>query len=85
MRDHALHETRVGGRVPRMLQPRGLFVGATLEAGNAWSAWRDVGLGELRAGKSLFAGADTGLGPVYFGLTYAARGSTGLYLFIGRP
>lgn len=64
---------------------RGLFVGATLEAGNAWTASRDVRAGDLRSGMSLFAGADTGLGPVYFGLTYAARGSTGLYLFIGRP
>jgi NTE family protein len=64
---------------------RGGFVGATLEAGNAWPTWRDVSLGDLRTGMSLFVGADTGLGPVYFGLTYAPRGSSGLYLFIGRP
>ena len=64
---------------------RGLFVGATLETGNAWASSRDAKLGDLRTGTSLFVGADTGLGPVYFGLTYAARGSTGLYLFIGRP
>jgi NTE family protein len=64
---------------------RGLFVGATLEAGNAWLTSRQVKLDDLRSGMSLFVGADTGLGPIYFGLTYAARGSSGLYLFIGRP
>ena len=64
---------------------RGLFVGGSVEAGNAWASSRDVRLGDLRTGMSAFVGADTGLGPIYFGLTYAARGSTGLYLFIGRP
>ena len=64
---------------------RGLFFGASLEAGNAWSARSDVKLTDLRGGASLFLGADTGLGPMYFGLTYARRGSAGLYLFVGRP
>ena len=64
---------------------RGFFIGATLEAGNAWETWRAVELSELRSGMSVFLGADTALGPVYFGLTYAPRGSAGLYLFIGRP
>jgi NTE family protein len=64
---------------------RGAFIGATLEAGNAWLESNQVSLRELRTGMSLFVGADTGLGPLYFGLTHAPRGSTGLYLFIGRP
>jgi len=64
---------------------RGFFVGATLEAGNAWARWGDARWADLRSGMSLFLGADTGLGPLYFGLTYAPRGSTGLYLFVGRP
>jgi NTE family protein len=64
---------------------RGLFVGGSLEAGNAWSRWRNASLQELRAGMSLFVGADTGLGPMYLGLTHAPHGTTGLYLFIGRP
>ncbi len=74
---------RRSSQVP--LFTRGLFVGATLEAGNAWAQASEVNLGDLRTGTSLFVGADTGLGPVYFGLTHAPRGSTGLYLFIGRP
>ncbi|MFT3664337.1 patatin-like phospholipase family protein [Piscinibacter sp.] len=64
---------------------RGFFVGATLEAGNAWTRGADARAGDLRHGMSAFLGADTGLGPVYFGLTYAPQGSTGLYLFVGRP
>jgi NTE family protein len=64
---------------------RGFFVGATLEAGNAWARWGDARWSELRSGMSVFLGADTGLGPLYFGLTYAPRGSAGLYLFVGRP
>ncbi len=64
---------------------RGFFVGATLEAGNAWTARKDVALSGLRAGMSLYLGADTGIGPLYFGITHAPRGQTGLALFIGRP
>ena len=67
------------------LLTRGFFVGATLEAGNAWRRPADTSLGDLRIGSSLFLGADTALGPVHFGLTYAPRGSAGLSLFIGRP
>jgi NTE family protein len=68
-----------------LLFTRGFFVGATLEAGNAWPRWSDADLGDLRSGGSVFVGADTGLGPVYFGLTHAPRGSTGLVLYVGRP
>lgn len=64
---------------------RGFFVGATLEAGNAWAQRSDVSLSNLRTGMSLFLGADTGIGPLYLGLTYAPQGRAGLALFIGRP
>lgn len=73
----------------RLTQPlvltRGFFVGASLEAGNAWADRRQIGLSGLRSGMSAFLGADTGLGPLYLGLTYAPRGETGLALFIGQP
>jgi NTE family protein len=67
------------------LLTRGLFVGGTLERGNAWDERGDVKFSDLRTGMSLFVGADTGLGPMYFALTYAPRGSAGIYLFVGRP
>jgi NTE family protein len=64
---------------------RGLFVGGSLEAGNAWTERRDISWQGLRAGSSLFVGADTGLGPLYLSLVHAPKGYTGLYLFLGRP
>lgn len=64
---------------------RGLFAGATLEAGNTWGHAETVRLGQLRLGSSLFLGADTGIGPVYLSLVHAPKGYTGLYLFVGRP
>ena len=51
------------------LLTRGLFVGGTLEAGNAWTRKRDVSVSDLRIGSSLFVGADTSVGPSYFGAT----------------
>lgn len=64
---------------------RGSFLGASLEAGNAWAQERDAAFGDLRSGGSVFYAADTGIGPFYLGLTYARRGAPGVYLFIGRP
>lgn len=64
---------------------RGLFVGGTLEAGNAWTRRQNLSLSDLRTGSSLFVGADTNIGPLYFGVTYAPRGHSGVYLFLGRP
>jgi NTE family protein len=64
---------------------RGLFIGGSLEAGNAWMSSGDAKLSDLRSGSSLFLGADTGLGPMYLGVTYAPRGATGFYLFVGKP
>ncbi|WP_245638568.1 patatin-like phospholipase family protein [Hydrogenophaga palleronii] len=64
---------------------RALFVGGSLEAGNAWTQRSDISARDLRAGSSLFVGADTGIGPLYLSLVSAPRGYTGLYLFLGRP
>ncbi len=64
---------------------RALFVGGSLEAGNAWTARRDISIKDMRSGASLFVGADTGIGPLYLSVVSAPRGYTGLYLFLGRP
>ncbi len=73
----------------RVAQPpvfaRAFFVGATLEAGNAWESRHQVDLGRLRSGASLYLGADTGIGPMVLGLTWAPQGETGIALVIGRP
>lgn len=67
------------------LLTRGFFMGASLEAGNAWAERGSMTLSDLRFGSSLFVGADTALGPLYLGITYAPRGQTALYLYLGRP
>ena len=64
---------------------RGFFVGASLEAGNAWDDRSQATLRGLRSGGSIYLGADTGIGPMYLGITYAPRGELGVALFIGRP
>lgn len=64
---------------------RALFVGGSLEAGNAWLRRRDASWNDLLVGRSLFVGADTALGPLYLSVVSAPRGYTGLYLFLGRP
>jgi NTE family protein len=73
----------------RLSQPpvfaRGLYLGASLEAGNAWATRQQVSLGDLRSGGSVYVGADTGIGPMFLGLTWAPQGEAGLALLIGRP
>lgn len=64
---------------------RALFVGGSLEAGNAWTRRSDISVKDMRSGASLFVGADTGIGPLYLSVVSAPRGYTGLYLFLGRP
>ncbi|QPF75504.1 patatin [Roseateles sp. DAIF2] len=64
---------------------RGLFIGGSLEIGNAWDNRRDVRGSDLRHAMSVFVGADTGLGPLYLALGHAPRGGSAIYLFIGRP
>jgi NTE family protein len=64
---------------------RGLFMGGSLEVGNAWQRASDVSLQQLKMGYSLYVAADTGLGPVYFGWVHAKSRSPSIYLFLGKP
>lgn len=78
---------RLGHRVrlTDMSLTRGTYFGTSIEAGNAWDRFQDVGSGRVRWGASLSLGADTALGPVYGAVGYSpARGAT-LMLFVGRP
>jgi len=64
---------------------RAMFLGGSLELGNAWVRRDEVSGKRLRVGSSVFVGADTGVGPFYLGLVHAPKGYTGLYLLLGRP
>ena len=62
-----------------------LYVGASLEAGNAWQSRSDIDFSSSIANGSIFAGLDTVIGPVYFAVGLAEGGKSNYYLFIGAP
>ena len=64
---------------------RGVYLGGSLEAGNAWAERSDVSFGNLRKAGSLFVGLDTYLGPFYFAYGRASGGASSFYVFLGRP
>ena len=62
-----------------------LYVGGSLELGNAWQDSSEVSFGNTLTAGSLFLGADTFIGPVYLAGGLAEGGNSALYLFVGRP
>ncbi|RMH13968.1 MAG: hypothetical protein D6701_11775, partial [Gemmatimonadetes bacterium] len=72
------------GVLPSALQGGDLHVGASFEAGNAWTRDETVRLKGLRAGGNVFVGLDTLLGPLYLAYGFADGGKDTLYLFVGR-
>ena len=61
-----------------------LYLGASLEAGNAWMDRNQISLSSARKDASVFFGADTFLGPAYIAAGYDDRGRSAFYLFLGR-
>jgi NTE family protein len=64
---------------------KGLYLGASLEAGRNWDVIDDLNPSKTRYGSSLYFGADTWLGPFYFGLGVSGEGDTAGYVILGRP
>lgn len=62
-----------------------VYVGASLETGNAWSDRGDIGFGSSLLNGGVFAGFDTPIGPVYLGAGFAEGGRSNYYLFFGAP
>ena len=71
------------GRLPVI--GRGIFAGASLEAGNVWQQRNDVSASGLITAGSVFLAADTWLGPFYFAYGRATGGQSSFYLYLGRP
>ena len=61
-----------------------LYLGMSLEAGNAWQTRDDIRFESLRTDASLFFGLDTFLGPAYISAGYDSRGRSAVYLSLGR-
>lgn len=64
--------------------PFPLYVGASVETGNAWQDTDDVNFDSLRFGGSVFVGLDTPLGPAYLAYGIAEDGNTATYFFLGQ-
>jgi NTE family protein len=64
---------------------RGVYVGASLEAGDIDDTYADLDVNKTVFGSSLFIGLDTAIGPFYVGVGRASRGRHAAYLYLGRP
>lgn len=62
-----------------------IYLGASLEAGQAWLPNEGRTLDSLILGGSVFVGVESIIGPLYLGGGLAEGGNRSLYLFIGDP
>lgn len=60
-----------------------LYLGASLEGGNAWDIRSAFDLGDLIYSASVFGGVDTLLGPLFLGFGHATDGANAVYLTFG--
>ncbi|MCX8083032.1 MAG: patatin-like phospholipase family protein [bacterium] len=61
----------------------GYFIGASLEAGNAWDDLDDISLEKTRLSGSIFTGIKTLLGPVYIGYGIRSLEKGIFYFYLG--
>jgi NTE family protein len=81
----AIYYRQIHSNPLRGLLNASLYLGASVEIGNAWQNSSDISFSNSLVAGSLFVGADTFIGPVYFAGGLAEGGHTALYLFVGRP
>jgi len=60
-----------------------LYIGGSLEAGNVYRSFDQIGFDQAIYASSLFAGMRSPLGPVFVGVGYNDKGNTSLYFSIG--
>lgn len=61
-----------------------IYVGGSLEAGNAWNTTEAIKADSLIIAGTLLFALDTPLGPLYLARGYAEGGRSASYLFLGR-
>jgi NTE family protein len=62
----------------------GIYLGASIETGNAWNRTEAVTFDSLRAAGSVFLGLDTVIGPLSLAYGIADRGNHSFTIFLGR-
>jgi NTE family protein len=63
----------------------GVYLGGSIESGNAWMTSDQIRWNNLRYAGSAFVGADTILGPLYFAFGLANGGDHSFYFLLGVP
>lgn len=81
----AIFYRRIRSNPIRGLLDASIYVGGSLELGNAWQNSSEVKFSNSLFAGSLFLGADTFIGPVYLAGGLAEGGHSALYLFVGQP
>ncbi len=71
---HKLSESLIGD----------LYLGGSIETGNAWKKGDAFALNKFRLAGSIFLGYDTILGPLYFAYGHADGGNNAVYFYLGR-
>ena len=80
-----IYYRRIRSNPIRGLLDASIYVGGSVELGNAWQDSSEVSFSNSLFAGSLFLGADTFIGPVYFAGGLAEGGHSAVYLYIGRP
>ena len=62
-----------------------IYLGLSLEGGNAWQDRSDMSVDSMLLNGSVFAGFDSWIGPVYLGAGFGEQGHSNVYLFVGAP
>jgi NTE family protein len=65
--------------------PFPLYLGTSLEVGNAWNTDTSLFKHSFRAGGSIFLGIESIIGPFYLGYGFTENGKRAVHLFMGRP
>jgi NTE family protein len=61
-----------------------VYLGISLEAGNAWNERREIRFDSLRLAGSVSLAIDSPIGPIYLAHGYAEGGKRAKYLYLGR-
>ncbi|MEW6585213.1 MAG: patatin-like phospholipase family protein [Nitrospirota bacterium] len=61
-----------------------LYLGGSIETGNAWKKDEDMRFDSLRLAGSAFVGFDSLFGPLYLAYGHADQGFNAVYLYLGR-
>ena len=73
---------RVGSSAGGLMQMP-MYLGASIEAGNAWQLRNDINFDSALTNGSLFFGLDSMIGPIYLAAGFAENGDSKFYLLIG--